>query len=53
VALHAIDHDRLRQSGHFQDGGHDADRVVPLMADFTPAWVRLGQWTTIPLPVPP
>ena len=51
--LHAVDHGRFGQAGGFEDCGGDVDDVGELGAKATLLGDPPGQWTIVPLRVPP
>ena len=54
LLLDAVDRLGLGSAGRFEDGGRDVDHVVELVADLAAApGCRSGQWTIVPLRVPP
>ena len=53
LLLDAVHEDRLGQARRVQDGGRHVDHVAELGADLAPGLDPLGQWTMVPLRVPP
>ncbi len=53
LLLHPVDHHRRRQPGHLEHRRGDVDDVVELRAHLALAVMPPGQWTIVPLRVPP
>ena len=51
--LDAVDEGRVRQAGGVEDGRGDVDHVAELAADLALGLDPGGQWTIVPLRVPP